>query len=135
LFLPVSELNHLRQQAVEQLLLRRDWAREARLAERRARVEEAVNAVPHPVVILSEAKDLLFRLSAQVFRIEDADAAIAGGATEICFDPFLRHPAPPVARIRALQERAAAAGVGLRLRTPTIVRPEDRKAIDKWLAL
>ena len=35
LFLPVSEQNHLRQQAVEQLMLRRDWARDARLAERR----------------------------------------------------------------------------------------------------
>ena len=50
-----------------------------------------------------------FELSAQVYRIEDADAASEAGATEICFDPFLRHPAPPLARIRALQERLTRA--------------------------
>src|SRR6185369_12979455 len=44
LFLPVSEQNHLRQQAVEELMNRRDWAEQARLAERRSRIEtEASN--------------------------------------------------------------------------------------------
>ena len=42
---------------------------------------------------------------AQVYRIEDADAASEAGATEICFDPFLRHPAPP----RRAHSRAAGA--------------------------
>ena len=37
--------------------------------------------------------------------------------------------------MRALQERLAARGVTLRLRTPTIVRPEERKTIQKWLDL
>ena len=32
-------------------------------------------------------------------------------------------------------ERLAGAGVALRLRTPTIVRPEERRAIEKWLDL
>jgi len=76
-----------------------------------------------------------FELTAQVYRIEDADAAAEAGATEICFDPFLRHPAPPVARVRALQERLAQRNVTLRLRTPTIVRPEERKVVQKWLDL
>jgi putative protease len=134
LFLPVSEQNHLRQQAIEQLLLRRDWAREAKTAERRARVEEAVAAIPR-VAPPDEDTQRAFELIAQVYRIEDADAAAANGATEICFDPFLRHPAPPLARIRALHERLTAEGVSLRLRTPTIVRPEDRKSIQKWLDL
>jgi putative protease len=149
LFIPVSELNHLRQQAVDQLLMSRDWARDAKIAERRDRVEEAVRAIPRaevrgtpnrgrPESERDEREELHFRgfdLSAQVFRIEDADAAAASGATEICFDPFLRHPSPPLARIRALHERLSAAGVGLRIRTPTIVRPEERKSIQKWLDL
>jgi putative protease len=134
LFLPVSEQNHLRQQAVEQLMLRRDWARDARLAERRTLVEAAVAAVPHPVRVMPPPKRA-FELSAQVYRIEDADAASDAGATEVCFDPFLRHPSPPLARIRALQERLTDRGVSLRLRTPTIVRPEERRTIQKWLDL
>jgi putative protease len=74
-------------------------------------------------------------LSAEVYRVEDARAAADGGATEITFDPFLRHPAPPAARVRALAEELSARGVSLRLRTPSIVRPEDRRSLDKWLAL
>jgi putative protease len=138
LFLPVSEVNHLRQQAIEQLMVARDWAREAKLAERQARVDRAVAAVEtsrHHDAERSEGEGSAFSLVAQVYRIEDADAAAAAGATEICFDPFLRHPSPPLARVRALHERLGAAGVTLRLRTPTIVRPEDRKSIQKWLDL
>jgi putative protease len=155
LFLPVSEQNHLRQSAVEQLMLRRDWANEARLAERRARVDEAIarppearsaeeprNAEEKPEVPSarrdpspSAQDDAGFSLSAQVYRIEDADTAADAGATEIVFDPFLRHPAPPVTRIRALDERLRERGVTLRLRTPTIVRPEERKRVQKWLDL
>ena len=132
LFLPVSEQNHLRQQAVEQLMLKRDWARHSAVAEREIRVREAVENVD----VESRSTGLgdgEFRLTAQVYRIDDADAAAAAGATEICFDPFLRHPAPPVARLKALRDRLAERGVTLRLRTPTIVRPEERRALDKWL--
>jgi len=137
LFLPVSELNHLRQEATEQLMLRRNWAREATLAERKERIQQAAATIP----ILSEAPSATleanraFNLSVQVYRIDDAEAAAESGATEICFDPFLRHPAPPVARIRALQQKLSAEGVTLRLRTPTIVRPEDRKGVRKWFEL
>ncbi|HWH53311.1 MAG TPA: DUF3656 domain-containing protein [Gemmatimonadaceae bacterium] len=139
LFLPVSEQNHLRQQAVEQLVLRRDWGAEAKLAERRSRIEQVVAAVKVDHSRFAEANDTqpgtTFSLTAQVYRIEDADAAADAGATEICFDPFLRHPAPPVARVRALRERLEARGIALRLRTPTIVRPEERRDIQKWLDL
>jgi len=134
LFLPVSEQNHLRQQAVEQLMLKRDWARHAAMAERETRVRDAVENV----AIESRStglRDDEFRLTAQVYRIEDADAAAASGATEICFDPFLRHPSPPVSRLKALRDRLAERGIALRLRTPTIVRPEERRTLDKWLAL
>jgi U32 family peptidase len=133
LFLPVSEQNHLRQQAVEQLMLRRDWAAQARMAERQSRIEEAVNAVPRAHVQHESARP--FELSAQVYTIDDAHAAADAGATEICFDPFLRHPAPPVSRVRALNDALRERGITLRLRTPTIVRPEDRKDIQKWLDL
>ncbi|HEY6830321.1 MAG TPA: DUF3656 domain-containing protein, partial [Gemmatimonadaceae bacterium] len=134
LFLPVSEQNHLRQQAVEQLMLKRDWARHAAMAEREMRVRDAVENVD----IESRSngvRDDEFRLTAQVYRIEDADAAATSGATEICFDPFLRHPSPPVSRLRALRDRLGERGIALRLRTPTIVRPEERRTLDKWLDL
>jgi len=37
--------------------------------------------------------------------------------------------------VKALAEQLAARNVTLRLRTPTIVRPEERRTTDKWLAL
>ena len=40
-----------------------------------------------------------------------------------------------LARVRALHAELDAHGVTLRLRTPTIVRPEERKRLDKWLDL
>ncbi len=106
LFLPVSELNHLRQNAVDELTLRRDWASDARIAERSSHIEAAVAAVE---VGGARANDEPAperpRLTAQVYQFDDADRAAAAGATEICFDPFLRHPSPPLARVRALRDR------------------------------
>lgn len=133
LFVPVSELNRLRQQAVDELLIRRDWAESERLKERRVRIEAAVvtpalSSGPQPV-------DGRARLAVEVYRVEDARDAAEQGANEIVLDPFLRHPLPPVARVRAISDELRQLGVALRLRTPTIVRPEDRKALDKWLAL
>jgi len=72
-------------------------------------------------------------LAAEVFNLDDARIAADAGATDICFDPFLRHPAPPVARVRALAEELSARGIALRLRTPTIVRPAERRFVQKWL--
>ena len=141
LFLPVSELNHLRQRVVDELMVRRDWAEVARIAERDGAIAAAVARVPgvsdaHPERMPNGMRDEVpFSLSAEVYRLEDARSAADGGATEVTFDPFLRHPAPPAARVRALGEELAARGVGLRLRTPTIVRPEERRSLEKWLAL
>ena len=50
-------------------------------------------------------------------------------------DPFLRHPAPPRSRVAALAEELAAQGVTLRIRTPPVVRPEERRALQPWLDL
>jgi U32 family peptidase len=130
LFLPIRELNRLRQSAVEQLIAQRDWTLEAKRAERLEVIERAVAAVPAPD---HEPATRAFRLSAQVYRLEDAEQAAHAGATEITFDPFLRHPAPPLARVRALGESLGSRGIALRLRTPTIVRPEERRGITKWL--
>jgi U32 family peptidase len=126
LFLPVSELNGLRHEAVEQLTMTRDWGR----AARGARIDAAVAAVD-AVGPLDDAAIL----SAIVYRTEDAHAAAEAGATEVVFDPFLRNPPPPAARLRALADELTAAGVVVRLRTPTIVRPPERHTLDKWLAL
>jgi putative protease len=131
LFIPVSELNHLRQAATERLMVARDWARESRLAERRLRIEDAMA----DVAVHAREPDASWVLAADVFRIEDALAAAENGATEVSFDPFLRHPSPPLSRVRSLAHELAERGVAFRLRTPTIVRPTERAALDKWLAL
>jgi putative protease len=141
LFLPMSELNHLRQQIVDELMVRRDWAEVARMAERDGAIAAAIAKVPGAsdpppdVVPNGQPEAVPFSLTAEVYRLEDARSAADGGATEITFDPFLRHPAPPAARVRALGEELAARGVALRLRTPTIVRPEERRSLEKWFAL
>jgi len=131
LFIPVSEINHLRQHAVEELESRAEWDAVARRGERDARIAEVVSDVGGARPDDSGAA----RLSVEVYSVDDADVALGAGATEIVLDPFLRHPTPPVSRVHALAERCAAAGVTFRLRTPTIVRPEERASLDKWLAL
>lgn len=134
LFLPVSELNRMRQEATEQLMERRGWAQDSIVAERGERIAQAIGASiaqrSLQVPVASQAS-----LIAEVWRIEDADAALAAGADEIVFDPFLRHPFPAVTQLTALVARIAGAGRLFRLRLPTIVRPAERKKIDKWLAL
>ena len=149
LFLPVRQLNHMRQAAVDDLLVQRDWARQAVAAEREARITAAVMAldarathaatathratVPHDATAKhSEASAIVI---AEVWRIEDAEAALEAGAGEIVLDPFLRHPFPPVARVQALADTVRSRGAVFRLRLPSIVRPEERKKLDKWLAL
>ncbi len=129
LFLPVSALNRLRQDVVDQLLLQRDWAEKSRLAARDAAIAAAI------LVPAQAAREVTAALIAEVYSVDDAMTAARAGATEIVFDPFLRHPAPSLSRVRALQEELAPLGVALRLRTPTIVRPEDRAAANKWLGL
>lgn len=131
-FLPVSALNHLRQDAVAQLLAQRQWDGVASAAERDALIAAAVTTVTVAPVPESDAP---FRLVASVWTVEDALAAADSGATEVVLDPFLRHPTPTVSRVRALREELAGHGVTLRLRTPTIVRPDDRKRLTKWLDL
>ncbi|MEO6526093.1 MAG: U32 family peptidase [Gemmatimonadaceae bacterium] len=135
LFLPISELNHLRQQAIDQLLQRRDWAREARLADRRAAITSALalSASPHESHDSTPEQKHRFDLVASVFTLDDARTAAAAGATTVVLDVFLRHPTPPVTRVRALAEELARQGVTLRLRTPTIVRPAERRTVQKWL--
>ena len=130
LFLPISELNHLRQQATDELLQRRDWARMATVAARREVIDRALRLEPAEPAASRAAK---YDLVASIFKLDDARIAAAAGATTVVLDPFLRHPTPPVARVRALAEELRAAGVELRVRTPTIVRPEERRTTQKWL--
>ena len=133
LFLPVSELNRMRQDAVEQLTERLRWAHEGDLAERRERIAMAIAATAlTPAASPPPAAPVL---SAEVWRVEDGDEALAAGANEVVLDPFLRHPFPSVTAVTALVARVQDAGATFRLRLPTIVRPEERKKLDKWLAL
>ena len=133
LFVPVRELNAMRQRAVAELVRRRDSASALQLDDRRARIAAAVAAVRTGEP--KAAPNAAFVLAADVYTLDDARAAADAGATEVAFDPFLRHPVPPRARIVALGEALAARGVALRLRTPTIVRPEERPDVDRWLDL
>ncbi|MEO7966708.1 MAG: DUF3656 domain-containing protein, partial [Gemmatimonadaceae bacterium] len=146
LFLPVSELNRMRQTAVDTLMLRRGWENGATHGERTARIRAELSAIsalsaeqlsaPNVRGISSNiSNSRSFVLVAEVYDAEDARAAAGNGATEVVLDPFLRHPIPPVSRVRDLGEELAALGVRLRLRTPTIVRPEDRKSMQRWLDL
>ena len=137
LFLPISELNHLRQQAVDQLLERRDWAQQSAVAERRARIDDAllVDRRERAPLASESAAEPHFDLVASVFSLDDARTAASAGATSVVLDPFLRHPTPPVTRVLALAAELRDQGIALRLRTPTIVRPAERRAIRKWLDL
>ena len=130
LFLPVSELNHLRQRATEELAQRRDWAREALLGERAERIARAVS-----VHAERPAASADFRLSAELFDLDDARAAAEAGATEVVVDPFLRHPAPSRTRVKELAGELARQGVAFRVRTPSVVRPEERRSMQPWLDL
>jgi putative protease len=133
LFVPVSELNHLRQQIVEDLSAQLDGVAAGGAASREAAIIEAIADVG------SEGGERIaddsFNLIAEVFSEAEARAAADAGATGIVFDPFLRHPAPIPPRVLALAHELGERGVGLRLRTPTIVRPEERRKLDRWLAL
>ncbi|MEO8578192.1 MAG: U32 family peptidase, partial [Gemmatimonadales bacterium] len=137
LFLPVSELNHMRQTAVEELEQRDQWRNEGARDDRSRIIDVAVSNIAStemsPAGIDTQEPDLI--LTAETFDIGDALAAAVAGATEISFDPFLRHPAPPASRVRNLAERLQADGVSFRLRLPSIVRPTERRHLAKWLDL
>lgn len=130
LFLPVSELNRLRQRAVETLTQHRDWEQAAQAADRREQITRAVK-----IAELPPHASIDWTLCAEVFDLEDARAAALAGATEVVLDPFLRHPTPPRSRVTTLATELADQGVTLRVRTPSVVRPEERRALDPWLAL
>jgi len=133
LFLPVSVLNDLRQEAVSRLLPVRDASMRDRLTERAACVGPAVVlSSPHAVIDTAPERG---RLVVETWRLDDARVAAAHGADEVSLDLFLRHPTPPVSHVRALAGELADRGVSLRLRTPTIIRPAERRLVDKWLAL
>jgi putative protease len=129
LFIPVSVLNHMRQAAVATLQQRAAWEHDSTIGERSDRIAEAIATVGAGGARANKAV-----LSAQVYEIADARAAAEAGATEVVLDPFLRHPAPPLSRVSALAAELQARGIAFRIRTPSIVRPEDRPGVDKWLA-
>jgi putative protease len=130
LFIPVSALNEARQEAVSRLIALRGAGRREAGARRLAEIDAALRIAPD-----GEAGASWPRLSAEVPTVDDARAAAASGADEITLDVFLRHPSPTPTRVRALADEIAGQGKVLRLRTPTIVRPEERHALDRWLAL
>ena len=130
LFVPLSTLNDLRRQAVEILNGQLERDSTALHAARDRAIDEAIAAVAN-----DRQAERAPRLVAEVWRLEDAVVAAEAGADEISLDVFLRHPMPPVARVKQLADDLSQRGATLRLRTPTIVRPADRKYVEKWIAL
>ncbi|MDH4130443.1 MAG: DUF3656 domain-containing protein [Gemmatimonadota bacterium] len=143
LFLPVSSLNDLRQRAIAELAGRRTARSAARQDARISAINGALGrggAIAPPLLRDSPSGGRtgappLPHLIAEVFTLDDARRAADAGADEISLDLFLRHPTPPVSRVKALAAELAARGTAFRIRTPTIVRPPERKVVDKWLAL
>ncbi len=158
LFIPVSELNRLRQEIVAELSSQLEGVHAYQAKARGEAIAHAIAEVDDGTVGLHIAAALTdvvasiigagtnaspgttptaaeFGLSAEVFTEADARTAADAGATEIVFDPFLRHPAPIPTRVGKLATELAARGVTLRLRTPTIVRPTEAGKLDRWLAL
>jgi putative protease len=131
LFIPVSELNRMRQSATETLTQRAEWTEAGESDERRKRIAIAVNSVSARPFQNPPG----FRLVAETFTPEDARVAASAGATDISIDPFLRHPAPPANRVRTLAADLAGQGVRLSVRLPSIVRPSERRSLAKWLDL
>ena len=131
MFLPVSVLNHMRQSAIADLEQRSQWDDRSRIDERAARISNAIAGISE----MGTGNADIPSVSVQVYDLDDARVAAAAGATEIVLDPFLRHPTPPISRVRTLAADLASAGVTLRIRTPSVVRPDDRPSVDKWLAL
>jgi U32 family peptidase len=153
-FLPIRELNEMRRRAVDELLRRRRDLEQVRLRERQRAIEAAIVAIPPrartpaiapPRTTCADQETAgngspspappRYVLVAEVFSAVDARAAADSGATEIAFDPFLRHPTPSASHVRALAGEFASRGITLRLRTPTILRPEEKHSLEKWLAL
>ena len=115
LFLPVSELNHLRQQAVEQLMLRRDWAREREAREReRARSSAAVARRRIAAVApraTHRAPPTAVRSPRRSISLDDARRGRGRrrDGDRASIRSFVI-PRRRVARVRALAERARGAG-------------------------
>ncbi|MDQ6611929.1 MAG: U32 family peptidase, partial [Gemmatimonadota bacterium] len=130
-FLPVSELNRMRQEAVEAINEQAGSVR-ASVGETRA---EAIRSGNTMIARGASRAAEQLTLTVSVFTLEQAREAAANGATEVVFDAFLRHPPVPLARVRTLHAELVERGVNLRLRTPTIVRPEERRTVSKWLDL
>ncbi|MGV3709837.1 MAG: DUF3656 domain-containing U32 family peptidase, partial [Gemmatimonas sp.] len=143
MFIPVSELNRMRQDAVQQMDEQRGWQDDATSYSRDGAIAAAVLNVAvrasddaaTSATSATESDTNAATLRVTVFTVDDALDAARNGATEIVLDPFLRHPPVSQSRVKALRAELQEMGVVFRLRTPSIIRPEERKSVDKWLAL
>jgi putative protease len=135
LFIPVSELNRLRQDAVAALGATRESAVGDRRSDRSARIQAAVGAMRGYSPMREPSNAQAFVLAASVCTFDDARAAADAGASEIIFDPFVRNPPPPAARLRMLASDLSRRGCTIWLRLPSIVRPTEHRVLAKWLDL
>jgi len=85
LFIPVSELNRMRQRATEALEQRVQWAQAGTTSQRNEKIALAVGNVAG----VRGGDDAPFKLIVETFSLDDARTAAHAGATDISIDPFL----------------------------------------------
>ena len=118
-FLPMSVLNDMRQEAVTMLLAARERTSGEKWTAREVAIDEVLAGLPRTRPS-TPAEPIL---TAEVWRLDDARAAAKAGASEISLDLFLRHPTPPVPASGRSSPTSLNRGVTVLLRTPTIVPP------------
>ena len=83
LFIPVSELNHLRQSAIEELTERRNWDTTARLSDREAKVDSVIPFVTGDSRSFASLTMTPGRLTATVYNVADARAFLTEGGVDV----------------------------------------------------
>jgi putative protease len=112
-FVPVSMLNQLRRQAIEQLQMLQSAPRAVKIVDAPARRRE-----PRPSPELAHALHLLVRTPAQL------DAAIALRPASITLDYL------DLYGLRPSIERVKSAGIAARVASPRVLKPGERRIVD-----
>jgi putative protease len=112
-FAPVSMLNQLRREAVEQLQTLQTRPRTAKIAEPKLRQTQ-----PRPMPTLSPVLHLLVRTPAQL------DAAIELRPASITLDYL------DLYGLRPSIERVKSAGIAARVASPRVLKPGERRIVD-----
>ena len=108
LFLPVSELNRMRQERDATARRSRGMGSRCACAVERGRADRGGDCDrPEARRALVPRHERFAALRTRLQCGRRAQSAMRAGATEIVLDPFLRHPTPPLTRVSVLADDAA----------------------------